>query len=127
MTPPPPRSTPPYTLFPFTTPFRSASAKLGTFFGGLLVEKRQNPGTDLISHLATVEVDGERLPDDVLISFLRQLMNAGGDTTYRGTSVLLTGLLTHPAQPAAVAADRNPIPRSTERRVGKEGVRTGRS
>src|SRR3546814_13062643 len=113
MTPPPPRSTPPYTLFPFTTPFRSASAKLGTCFGGLLFEKRQNPGTDLISHLATVEVDGERLPDDVLISFLRQLMNAGGDTTYRGTSVLLTGLLTHPEQLAAVAADRNQIGRAS--------------
>ena len=34
------------------------------------------------------EVDGEKLPEDVVVSFLRQLTNAGGDTTYRGTSVL---------------------------------------
>ena len=87
-----------------------ASRKLGDFFGALLEQKRANPGTDLISHLANVDVDGERLPDDVLISFLRQLMNAGGDTTFRGTSVLLTGLLTHPEQLNAVAADRSLIP-----------------
>lgn len=98
-----------------------ASAKLGTFFGELLVEKRRNPGTDLISHLATVEVDGERLPDDVLISFLRQLMNAGGDTTYRGTSVLLTGLLTHPEQLAAVTADRSLIPQAIDEALRWEG------
>lgn len=98
-----------------------ASQKLGAFFGALLVEKRKNPGTDLISHLATVEVDGERLPDDVLISFLRQLMNAGGDTTYRGTSVLLTGLLTHPDQLAAVTADRSLIPQAIDEALRWEG------
>lgn len=98
-----------------------ASTKLGTFFGALLARKRENPGTDLISHLATVEVGGERLPDDVLISFLRQLMNAGGDTTYRGTSVLLTGLLTHPEQLAAVAADRSLIPQAIDEALRWEG------
>ncbi|HMO74633.1 MAG TPA: cytochrome P450 [Sphingopyxis sp.] len=98
-----------------------ASAKLGAFFGELLAEKRRNPGTDLISHLATVEADGERLPDDVLISFLRQLMNAGGDTTYRGTSVLLTGLLTHPDQLAAVTADRSLIPQAIDEALRWEG------
>ena len=98
-----------------------ASGKLGTFFTELLRLKRENPGTDLISHLANVEVDGERLPDDVLVSFLRQLMNAGGDTTYRGTSVLLTGLLTHPDQLAAVAADRSLIPAAIDEALRWEG------
>jgi cytochrome P450 len=67
-----------------------ASRKLGTYFKELIQERRRNPGTDLVSVLAQAEVDGEQLPEDVLISFLRQLVNAGGDTTYRGTSVLLT-------------------------------------
>jgi len=98
-----------------------ASAKLGTFFGELLRQKRANPGTDLISHLATVEADGDRLPDDVLISFLRQLMNAGGDTTYRGTSVLLTALLTHPEQLKAVTEDRNLIPQAIDEALRWEG------
>lgn len=98
-----------------------ATAKLGTFFGELLKQRRSNPGTDLISHLATVEVDGEYLPDDVLISFLRQLMNAGGDTTYRGTSVLLTGLLTNPDQLEAVRQDRSLIPQAIDEAVRWEG------
>ncbi len=100
---------------------QEASGKLGTFFAELLRQKRGNPGGDLISHLATVEADGERLPDDVLISFLRQLMNAGGDTTYRGTSVLLTGLLTHPEQLKAVTEDRSLIPQAIDEALRWEG------
>jgi cytochrome P450 len=98
-----------------------ASGKLGVFFAELLERKRARPGSDLISHLATVEVDGERLPDEVLIAFLRQLMNAGGDTTYRGTSVLLVGLLTHPDQLAAVAADRSLVSQAIDEALRWEG------
>ncbi|MCK9543060.1 MAG: cytochrome P450, partial [Novosphingobium sp.] len=76
---------------------------------------------DLISHLANVEVDGEKLPDDVLISFLRQLMNAGGDTTFRGTSVLLAGLLTHPDQLKAVSEDRSLVPHAIDEALRWEG------
>jgi len=100
---------------------QEASHKLGNFFGELLRQRRANPGNDLISHLATVEADGEKLPDDVLISFLRQLMNAGGDTTFRGTSVLLTGLLTHPDQLKAVTEDRSLIPAAIDEALRWEG------
>jgi cytochrome P450 len=100
---------------------QEASRKLGDFFAELLARRRAAPGTDLVSHLATVEADGERLPDEVLIAFLRQLMNAGGDTTYRGTSVLLAGLLTHPDQLAAVAADRSLIPQAIDEALRWEG------
>ncbi len=83
-----------------------ASRKLGAYFSALIEERRRNPGTDLVSVLALAEADGERLPEDVVISFLRQLVNAGGDTTYRGTSVLLTGLLSNPDQLQAVRDNR---------------------
>lgn len=98
-----------------------ASGKLGVFFQELLNQRRANPGDDLVSDLATVEADGERLPDEVLISFLRQLMNAGGDTTFRGTSVLLTGLLTNPDQWDAVVADRALIPQAIDEALRWEG------
>ena len=98
-----------------------ATEKLGTFFAGLLRQRRANPGTDLISHLATVEVDGEMLPDIILISFLRQLMNAGGDTTFRGTSALLTGLLTHTDQLEAVRADRSLVSQAIDEALRWEG------
>ena len=100
---------------------QEASKKLGRFFADLLDIRRAEPGSDLISHLATVEVDGERLPDNVLIAFLRQLMNAGGDTTFRGTSALLTGLLANPDQLAAVYADRTLVAQTIDEALRWEG------
>jgi cytochrome P450 len=98
-----------------------ASRKLGTYFKELIEERRRNPGTDLVSVLAQAEVDGEQLPEDVLISFLRQLVNAGGDTTYRGTSVLLTGLLSNPEQLEAVRRNRALVPQAIEEALRWDG------
>lgn len=98
-----------------------SSAKLGAFFQQLLDQRRAAPGTDLVSHLATVEADGDRLPDDVLISFLRQLMNAGGDTTYRGSSILLTCLLNHPEQMEQVRKDRSLLPHAIDEALRWDG------
>jgi len=98
-----------------------STAKLGRFFAKYLEQRRGQPGDDLVSHLATVEVDGDRLPDEVLISFLRQLVNAGGDTTYRATSVLLTCLLRHPEQMHAVAQDRRLLGAAVEEALRWDG------
>ena len=84
-----------------------ASAKLGRYFKAMLAQRRANPGVDVVSVVATTEVDGEPLPENVAISFLRQLINAGGDTTFRTTTVLFTALLTHPDQLDAIRADRS--------------------
>ncbi|UXJ50168.1 cytochrome P450 [Pseudomonas citronellolis] len=98
-----------------------ASRKLGAYFKRLVDERRANPGDDLISALARAEVDGEYLPEDVLVSFLRQLINAGADTTYRATSVLLTGLLRNPDQLEAIRQDRSLIPQAIEEAVRWDG------
>ncbi|REG58451.1 cytochrome P450 [Paraburkholderia sp. BL6669N2] len=98
-----------------------ASAKLGKYFAQLVAQRRESPGDDLVSMLATAEVDGERLPEEVVISFLRQLVNAGGDTTYRATSVLLLGLLRDPDQLDAVRADRTLVPRAIEEALRWDG------
>jgi len=98
-----------------------AGVKLGEYFRALVDERRARPGSDLISMLANVEVDGEYLPELVLLSFLRQLMNAGGDTTYRGTSALLTGLLQNPDQLEAVRHNRELIPDAIEEALRWEG------
>lgn len=86
-----------------------ATRKLGEFFHALIAMRREKPFRDPVGQLAALEVDGERLPDDVLVAFLRQLMNAAADTTYRSFTVLLAGLLSHPEQLAAVKADRSLI------------------
>ncbi|GAC1571959.1 MAG: cytochrome P450 [Sphingomicrobium sp.] len=98
-----------------------AGVKLGAYYKGLVDMRRANPGDDLVSLLATTEVDGEHLPELVLISFLRQLMNAAGDTTYRGTSVLLTALLENPDQFEAIRKDRKLIPQAIEEALRWDG------
>jgi cytochrome P450 len=95
-----------------------ASEKLGRYFSGMIEARRADPGDDVVSVIATAEVDGEYLPDEVAISFLRQLINAGGDTTFRTTTALLCGLLTNPSQLDAVRADRELVERAVE-----EGLR----
>lgn len=98
-----------------------AGEKLGAYFRELVAIRRADPGDDLISLLARTEVDGQYLPEDVLISFLRQLMNAAGDTTYRGTSILLTALLTNREQLEAVREDRALIPQAIEEALRWDG------
>jgi cytochrome P450 len=98
-----------------------ATRKLGEFFKVLLEVRRANPGDDLVSHLATVEAEGERLDDDVLIAFLRQLVNAGGDTTYRATSMLLTCLLREPGLYDQVQADRSLLAPAIEEALRWDG------
>jgi cytochrome P450 len=91
-----------------------ASAKLGAYYEALTESRYRQPGDDLVSLLSKIEVDGERLPKEILVSFLRQLINAAGDTTFRGTSNLLAALLTHPEQLEAVRRDRALIPQAID-------------
>lgn len=100
---------------------QEAGVKLGEYFKALIDSRRAAPGDDLVSLLAGTEVDGEHLPELVLVSFLRQLMNAAGDTTYRGTSVLLTALLRNPDQLEAIRLDRELIPAAIEEALRWDG------
>lgn len=100
---------------------QEAGRKLGDYFTALIEERRRNPGDDLVSLLANTEAEGDYLPPLVLLSFLRQLMNAAGDTTYRGTSVLLTALLQNPDQLDAIRQDRKLIPQAIEEALRWDG------
>jgi cytochrome P450 len=101
---------------------REAHDKLGAYFQELIDQRRKDPGTDLISVLATTEVDGKYLPDEVLLSFLRQLMNAAGDTTYRSTGNMLVALLVErPDQFEMIKQDRSLIAKAIEETLRWEG------
>lgn len=101
-----------------------ASRKMGDYLQLLIEERRGGTGGDLISMLARAEVEGERLPDDIAVSFLRQLLNAAGDTTYRSTGAMLVGLLTNPDQLAAVRADRSLVPQTVDEALRWDGPLT---
>jgi cytochrome P450 len=80
----------------------AASAALGEYFAARVAERRVAPTDDVITELATAEIDGERLTDAEIFGFLRLLLPAGIETTYRALGNLLFALLTHPDQLEAV-------------------------
>jgi cytochrome P450 len=85
----------------------AASAALRVYFCAVMEERRSVPGDDLISDLVRVEVEGERLEDEEICSFLRLLLPAGVETTYRATGNLLLGLLGDRPQFDALYHDRS--------------------
>jgi cytochrome P450 len=91
-----------------------ASAELAEYLLPIIAGRRNEPSDDLISALATAEVESERLNDDEIVSYLRLLLPAGSETTYCSIGSLLFALLTHREQLAAVAADRSLVPRAIE-------------
>jgi cytochrome P450 len=92
----------------------AASAQVQDYLAGILGERRREPREDLISDLAHAELDGERLTDEEIFSFLRLLLPAGVETTYRSTGNLLFSLLTRPGQLDAVRADRSLVGQAVE-------------
>jgi cytochrome P450 len=91
-----------------------ASEELKRYLSGILEERRAKPEDDLISDLARAELDGEHLDDEEIYSFVRLLLPAGAETTYRSSGNLLFGLLTNPDQLDAVRRDRSLLPQAIE-------------
>jgi cytochrome P450 len=92
----------------------AASEELKEYLAGILADRRRDPRDDIISDLAHAELDGERLHDEEIFSFVRLLLPAGVETTYRSTGNLLFCLLSHPDQLDAVRADRALVPQAIE-------------
>jgi len=91
-----------------------AKVKLGNYYLARIEECRGKEGDDMVTRLANAEIDGEYLPDEIVVSFLRLLLSAASDTTFRTTSNLFTGLLTNPAQLEALRNDRSLVPAAIE-------------
>jgi cytochrome P450 len=96
----------------------NASRNLYDYLVDFVHQRRQSPGHDMISVLAHADHEGQQLTDDEIIAFCRLLLPAGAETTYRSSSNLMTGLLTHPDQLHAVRGDRTLLPQAIE-----EGLR----
>jgi cytochrome P450 len=91
-----------------------ASREVQEYVAPILEERRRHPQEDLISDLAQAELDGEHLSDDEIYSFIRLLLPAGVETTYRSTGNLLLTLLSNPDQLDAIRADRSLVPQAIE-------------
>ena len=101
-----------------------AAHDLGEMVQVLIDERRREPKGDLIGLLVQGEFknpdspDHKKLTDEEVKAFMRLLVPAGAQTTYRSLTNILFGLLSNPDQLAAVYADRLLIPLAIE-----EGLR----
>ncbi|XXY46118.1 cytochrome P450 [Sorangium sp. So ce269] len=96
----------------------AASSGLTRCLRRMLAARREAPSDDLSTNLLHLELGGRPLAEERLLSLLRMLTFTGFETTFRALANLLTGLLSAPAQLAALRADPSLIPRAVE-----EGLR----
>jgi cytochrome P450 len=92
----------------------AASRAMRAYLEPIVEARRVEPEDDLITDLVTAEIDGEKLTDEKIYGFLRLLLPAGAETTFRTMGNALTALLTHPDDLARVTADRSLVPEVIE-------------
>src|SRR5215472_8014199 len=83
----------------------TAGAELAGLVTNLAAAREGKPGNDLISALATANVDGEQLTPAELASFFILLVVAGNETTRNAISHALMLLTEHPDQRELLLAD----------------------
>jgi cytochrome P450 len=86
-----------------------AAQDLVTYLSPLMEQRKAEPRGDLLSKLVHAEVEGARLTDEEVLGFLRLLLPAGAETTYRLTGSCLYAMLRHPEVYEEVRADRAKI------------------
>lgn len=88
----------------------AASQAMVDYLRPLVEDRRANPRDDFLSDLVHAEIDGEQLSEGKLYGFLRLLLPAGAETTYRVMGNCLYALLSHPDVLAQVYGDRSLLP-----------------
>src|SRR6201994_1736904 len=87
----------------------AASAGLCGYFAPILEARRAGPKAALIRAPGGAGCAGEKLTNEEIFSFLRLLLPAGVETTYRSLGSLLLGLLSDPEQLEGIRVDRSPM------------------
>ncbi len=77
-------------------------------------ERRADPGDDMLSALACLEFNGERLGDEQLVSVLWNLIAGGLDTTTSFTALTLCHLAAHPELRTRLIEDHDLLASATE-------------
>ena len=92
----------------------AASAAIREYLLPIIAERRAHPCGDVISTLVTGTVDGQGLSDEEVVNFLRLLIPAGAETTFRLIGNMLFALLTERDRWERVRADRTLVPWAVE-------------
>ncbi|MEY4451206.1 MAG: hypothetical protein RLZZ380_327 [Actinomycetota bacterium] len=77
---------------------QTASREFADYVRKLMEERKRNPGTDLISDLAAVEEDGQKLNAQELIATCVLLLNAGHEASVNGFGNGFVALAQRPGQ-----------------------------
>jgi methyl-branched lipid omega-hydroxylase len=87
------------------TQLLASGQELAELVTGLAEQRQENPADDLVSALATANIDGEQLTPAELASFFILLVVAGNETTRTAISHALNLLSEHPDQRELLMAD----------------------
>jgi cytochrome P450 len=88
----------------------AASQAMRDYLAPLVESRRANPTGDFLSDLVHAEIEGEKLTDEKIYGFLRLLLPAGAETTFRAMGNALVALLTVPGLMDRVQADASLLP-----------------
>lgn len=92
-----------------------------------LVKRRRAegaPGDDLVCRLLRAEFEGRKLDDHEITTFVRSMVAAGGETTTRTFSSVMTLLLQRPELVERVRNDRTLVPKLIDESIRYEPVST---
>jgi cytochrome P450 len=84
---------------------RKAANEFASYVEGLMLERKNNPGADLISDLAQVEDGGDRLSATELIATCVLLLNAGHEASVNGLGNGMVEALRRPDQLALLCSN----------------------
>jgi cholest-4-en-3-one 26-monooxygenase len=84
------------------------------YFVKMIAQRRQYPGTDLVSALVQGEIDGEKLDDIEVLFNCWLLIIAGNETTRNATSGGMLALIENPAERVRIKEDKTVMPTAIE-------------
>jgi len=87
-----------------------AAFALVVYYAELIADRRAHPGDDLVSALCDAEIDGDRLTDDEITSFLFLMVVAGNETTTKLLAHAWYWAWRNPAERAKPFSDPSRVP-----------------
>jgi len=93
---------------------RATTNAMIEYMHGLIADRRENGGDDLVTYLFDQTIDGQTMDDTAMAKMLFLLLLAGIDTTWSGLGSSFLHLATHPDDLARLVAEPELVPTATE-------------
>jgi cytochrome P450 len=99
----------------------AARAKLDAYVKPIIDARRRDPGEDIISRLTVAEIEGHRLSEEQIQTFVRVLYPAGAETTFLAISGMMFEILSNPPVLERLRANPQDRPAAVEESLRKAG------